>query len=80
MFTRTFSTLKCVLRAYFDWLTRQPMNQPRHVVKKTQRNVEKVSLSVRLLTACVCIFKVITLVGSNQRNYFENATACSKRK
>jgi len=23
--------------------------------------------------------KVITLIGSNQGNYFENATACSKR-
>ena len=29
-------------------------------------------------TACVCVFKEITLVGSNQGNYFENATACSK--
>jgi len=25
-------------------------------------------------------FKEITLVGSNQGNFFENATACSKRK
>jgi len=25
--------------------------------------------------SCSCIFKVITLVGSNQGNYFENATA-----
>jgi len=24
-------------------------------------------------------FQVITFVGSNQGNYFENATACSKR-
>ncbi len=31
-------------------------------------------------TACGCVFKEITLVGSNQGNYFENATACSKRK
>ncbi len=30
-------------------------------------------------TACDCVFKEITLVDSNQRNYFENATACSKR-
>jgi len=30
-------------------------------------------------TACSWIFKVITLVGSNQRNFFENANACSKR-
>ncbi len=33
----------------------------------------------RAFTACSCIFKVITLIGSNQGNYFENATACSKR-
>jgi hypothetical protein len=30
-------------------------------------------------TARGCIFKEITLVGSNQRNYLENATSCSKR-
>ncbi len=30
-------------------------------------------------TACGCVFKEITLVGSNQGNYFENATECSKR-
>jgi len=30
-------------------------------------------------TACGSVFKEITLVGSNQGNYFENATACSKR-
>jgi len=29
-------------------------------------------------TACGCVFKEITLVGSNQGNYFENATTCSK--
>jgi hypothetical protein len=30
-------------------------------------------------TACSCVFKEITLVVSNQGNYFENASACSKR-
>ncbi len=30
-------------------------------------------------TACSCVFKVITLVWANQRDFFENATACSKR-
>jgi len=30
-------------------------------------------------TACGSVFKEITLVGSNQGNYFENASACSKR-
>jgi len=33
----------------------------------------------RAFTPCGCVFKVITLVGSNQRNYFENTNACSKR-
>ena len=27
----------------------------------------------RAFTACACVFEVITLVDSNQRNYFENA-------
>ncbi len=30
-------------------------------------------------TACSCVFKEITLICANQRNYFEDATACSKR-
>ncbi len=30
-------------------------------------------------SACGCVFKEITLVCSNQANYFEKATACSKR-
>jgi len=29
-------------------------------------------------TARGCVFEEITLVGSNQGNFFENATACSK--
>jgi hypothetical protein len=33
----------------------------------------------RAFTACSCVFKVITLIGSSQGNYFENATTCSKR-
>jgi len=33
----------------------------------------------RAFTACSCVFKVITLIGTNQDNYFENATSCSKR-
>jgi hypothetical protein len=27
----------------------------------------------------LCVFKLISLVGYNQRNFFENTTACSKR-
>ncbi len=34
---------------------------------------------MQAFTACSCVFKEITLVGSIQGNYFENATACSKR-
>jgi len=33
----------------------------------------------RAFTACSCVFKLITLVWANQRNFFENATTCSKR-
>jgi len=50
------------------------------------RFIEKVTLKLscdsrlqRAFTACIGVFEVITLVGSNQRNYSENATACSKR-
>jgi len=32
----------------------------------------------RAFTAYSSVFKVINLIGSNQGNYFENATACSK--
>jgi len=28
---------------------------------------------------CVCVFKVITMVGSSQCNYIENTNVCSKR-
>ena len=30
-------------------------------------------------TACRCVFNEVTLVGSKQRNYLENATTWSKR-
>jgi len=33
----------------------------------------------RIFTACACVFRVITLVGSSQHNFFENKNACSKR-
>ena len=33
----------------------------------------------RAFTECCFVFKVITLFGYCQRNYFENATACSER-
>jgi hypothetical protein len=33
----------------------------------------------RAFTAWSCVFKVFTLIGSNQGNYFENATTYSKR-
>jgi len=35
---------------------------------------------MKLTLACSCVLKEITLVGSNHGNYFENATACSKRE
>jgi len=56
-----------------------------HFVPRSQW-IENVKLKLRCderfthaFTACGCVFKEITLVGSNQGNYFENATACSKR-
>ena len=36
------------------------------------------AFNVRFLQGC-CVFKEITLVGLNQRNYFENANAYSQR-
>jgi len=33
----------------------------------------------RAFTACSCVFNAITLLRDNQRNFFENATACSER-
>ena len=33
----------------------------------------------RAFTQCCCVFKEITLVDLNQRNYFENTNACNKR-
>jgi hypothetical protein len=33
----------------------------------------------RAFTVCGCLFKEIMFVGSNQSNYFENATVCRKR-
>ncbi len=38
----------------------------------------KLSCNSRFLhafTACICVFKVITFVGSSQRDYFENTTS-----
>ncbi len=32
----------------------------------------------RAFTACSCVFKEITFIGSNQGNYIEYATACNK--
>jgi len=36
-------------------------------------------LKLRCDERCGCVFKEITLFGSNKDNYFENATTCSKR-
>jgi hypothetical protein len=46
------------------------------------RSVHKAACDERFthaFTACERVFKEITLVGSHQGNYFEYATACSKR-
>jgi len=31
-------------------------------------------------TACSCVFTLITLVGVNHGNFFENATVCSSKR
>ena len=50
------------------------------VVKMFKKNAVHPKTRFRhAFTACSCVFKVITLVGSNHSNYFDNATACSKR-
>jgi len=49
------------------------------LTKKLLRNVAPSSVNQRAFTSCSCVFKVNTLIGSNQGNFFENATACSKR-
>jgi hypothetical protein len=33
----------------------------------------------RAFIACSCVFEIITLIGSNQGNYFKKANACGKR-
>jgi len=53
------------------------------VVKNAVRSkIEKGNLKLsydsrfqRAFTACSCVFKAITWVGSNQGNYFKNVTA-----
>jgi len=48
-------------------------------VEKSNIKLSYHSRFQRAFTACVCVFKVITLVWANKSNYFENANACSKR-
>jgi len=80
-FNQVFFTIKCNFTAYSSYYCMSKKNGQR------RRNLElncliKVRCHTRFqgaFTACGCVFKVITLVGSNQDTYFENATACSKR-
>ncbi len=70
-----------LLRQYFFDKKLQSQTEIRDKQCKTL-SYKKLSCDSRLqraFTACGCVFKEITLVGSNQGNYFENATACSKR-
>jgi hypothetical protein len=70
----------------FDLSLNKKFNEIFEIISKhsflcTLRNL-KLSCDSRFehaFTACVCVFKVITLVWVNQDNYFENANACSKR-
>jgi hypothetical protein len=48
----------------------------------SNNTLSKLSSDIRFqfaFIACVCVFKVLTLVGSNQRNYFENANIFHKK-
>jgi len=49
------------------------------ISKQTSLKLSYDSRFQRAFIACVCIFKVTTRLWTNQDNYFENATACSKR-
>jgi hypothetical protein len=64
------------------------MNENKKTMSQSTKNVSKSVCIFKLrcderfthaFTARGCVFREITLVGSNQGNYFENATACSKR-
>jgi len=57
-----------------------------HAINANVKQLSQLSYKLRCdehfmhaFTACACVFKEITLVDSNQCNYFENVTECSKR-
>ncbi len=60
---------KFIQQVHLNWQT----------VLETKLKLRCDSRFQRALTACSCVFKVITLIGSNQGNFFENATTCRKR-
>ncbi len=65
------STSKLILTKYFD--RRNSLFLERLLKLRCDERF------THAFTACSCVFKEIMLVGTNQGNYFENATVCSKR-
>jgi len=87
---RTFaaakSTTKAAATTFLKLIVRQKekVDQEKVAMKNEQEQVTTFKLRcderfTYAFTACGCVFKEIMLVGSNKGNYFENATACSKR-
>jgi len=92
-FTNAFTARGCVFNK-IRWLDQTKVitwKTQLHAVNEHWKRLSQLSLKEMLLKlccderfthaffACGSVFKEITLVGSNQGNYFENATACSKR-
>jgi len=66
-----------IYSTYLSLLNRAKVPFPHYVERNKLRCDTRFQ---RAFTTCSCVFKVITLVWANKCNYFENATACSKRK
>jgi hypothetical protein len=85
--TKTFLTLRRIFTKAANPITVK-LNYKDHFYKARTNKFVIIFRSLKLrcdsrfqraFTACSCVFKVTTLIGSNQGNYFENATTCSER-
>jgi len=84
----TFCTKNTCEKSWWNWqqMGKQYVPGLLNVSMLWSLSVERPNVKLRCderfthaFTACGCVFKEITLVDSNQDNYFENVTACSKR-
>jgi len=78
-----FLTRKLCVKCWWNWPL---LALKTHAFSACVNGMSQLSLKLRCderfthaFTACGRVFKVITLVWANQGNFFENATACSKR-